>query len=148
MPFVDADYTGSNNACHSKVDRELCVQNQNWFRNWSLEIRMAFGLSALGFYTDALNSRSETLEISSAGVTECLASRRRRERWRYFKGAECRTRQTPHKRRDLPSARITLMNIIFPRSKLLFSTHIKYLWISRGIANLLGRESTVETVNN
>jgi len=31
IPFVDSDYTGNNNAGHSKVDRELCVQNQNDF---------------------------------------------------------------------------------------------------------------------
>jgi len=129
------------------MSRELWVQNQNWFQNWALEIWMAFRLSELGFYTDALNSRSETVEpsLQSVDITEYLVSRRR---WRYFKDAECRTQQAPHKRRALPLARITLKNIIFPLSKLLFFSHIKRLWISRRIANLLAQEDRIETVNN
>lgn len=97
--------------------------------DWLWEIRMAFELSALGFYTDALNSYIETLEPSSQStdVAECLASRR--ERWRYFKSAECRTWQTPHKRR--PSS---LTCIIFTR--ILFCHPPTIKWISSKGVNL------------
>lgn len=54
---------------------------------------------------------SETRLRHETGVTECLASRQRRERRRWCsKGAECCTRQAPHKRRPSPPTRITLEN--------------------------------------
>lgn len=62
-------------------------------------------------HADALNSRTETRLRRGTSVIECLASRQRRERRRgCFKGAECCTRQAPHKRRPSPPTRITLEN--------------------------------------
>lgn len=109
-------YTSNSNADHSQVDRKLWVQNQNWLRDWSWETRMACGLSALGFYTDALNSYTDNetrLSSRRSPPTSQNVSRRDENGDGTLRARSAGTRQAPHKRRPSSLARITFKNIIF-----------------------------------